>query len=237
PELPWSLTVHVRKFPDKMLIPSPSAEIMRNMAMAVVKEADYVRYGSTKRTMDLGKAEQFQLLDGLETHSFEKYIAIHSILVPTPDPRAPVSSSGPKFQPPKAVPLRFYVPATFSNEEYTIRPVSAGGRPASSSSNPNAGMSQPRHLNYNVYQCPIAPTKDAGDSDKPTTLANAYRTCVESAEQLESKVCLCQGIRVPWETPVSWLADNLVYADCFLHLVVVSTNGTPLAEALPTIGE
>ncbi|KAJ1933888.1 autophagy protein 5 [Linderina macrospora] len=233
PELPWSLTVHVRKFPDRMLIPSPSAETMRNMAMAVVKEADFVRYGSTKRTMDLGKTEQFQLLDGLETNSFEKYAAIHSILVPTPDPRAPVSSSGPKFQPPKAVPLRFYTPGTSTTEEFSIRPVSAGGRPASSSSNPNVGLSQLRHLNYNVHQCPIAPTKEAdGDTDKPTTLADAYRTCVEQVEQVTGKVCLCQGIRVPWETPVGWLTDNLVYADCFLHLVVVSAS-----SSLPTIGE
>ncbi|KAJ1960094.1 autophagy protein 5 [Dipsacomyces acuminosporus] len=243
-EIPWPLTLHVRKFPSSKLIPSPNTQSMRDMFMAMIKEADFIRNGSTKRVMDLAKSDQMQLLDGLESHSFEQYFAIHSILVPTPDPRAPVSSSGPKIQPPKAIPLRFYTHLAGTGEESSSRDASAssaaGLRPtsASVSSSSSSGVAKlgdagNAQAQFHVSQCPVPLTNDGGneqsEQSEQTTLADAFKLCYEIAEQTSSapafvtqSTCFCQGIRIPWETPIGWLSENLFYADCFLHLVVVS---------------
>ncbi|KAJ2367261.1 autophagy protein 5 [Coemansia sp. RSA 2610] len=199
PLLPWSLTLHVRKFPVGKLIPQPSTQLMRDMFMAMIKEADFIRNGSTKRVMDLAKSDQMQLLDGLERHSFEKYFAIHSIIVPSQDSKAVTPAKG-RSTVPKAIPLRFYMLP--GKEEQGAKP----------------DISQ-----FHVSQLPVPLNKEGGE---PTTVADAFGLCYEIADTSSSAfvtdcTCLCQGISIPWETPVTWLADNLFYADCFLHLVVV----------------
>ncbi|KAJ2551433.1 autophagy protein 5 [Coemansia sp. RSA 1933] len=200
-ELPWALTLHVRKFPSPAaLVPSPSAKTMRDMFMAMVKEADFIRNGSTKRVMDLAKADQMQLLDGIQDHSFEKYFAIHSIVVT-------VSANGGNKQQrsgPKAIPMRFYM--------------------ASDTPEANGGPGVKEPPQFHILQYPVPLTKK--DSEQ-TTLADAFRICYEIPDQagdafVTNCACLCQGVSVPWETPVVWLAENLFYADCFLHLVVVN---------------
>ncbi|KAJ1664956.1 autophagy protein 5 [Coemansia sp. RSA 1646] len=205
-ELPWALTLHVRKFPpEAALVPSPSRQSMRDMFMAMVKEADFIRNGSTKRVMDLSKADQMQLLDGIHNHEFEKYFAIHSIIV---------SNNGGNKQrggAPKAIPMRFYM----ASEPQEAN--SEGSKEAAT----NAGMAQ-----FHISQYPVPLTKDEAEQ---ATLADAFRICYEIPEQagdafVTNCACLCQGISVPWETPVSWLAENFFYADCFLHLVVVNTS-------------
>ncbi|KAI9501407.1 autophagy protein 5 [Coemansia spiralis] len=196
PELPWSLTLHVRKYPTPKLIPSPSIQSMRDMFMAMIKEADFIRNGSTKRVMDLAKSDQMQLLDGLQDHSFEKYFAIHSIIVP--------ASKGAKTKSLKAVPLRFYM--------------ASGGQEDSAKEAPDISQ-------FHVSQFPVPLTKE-GSTDL-LVLADAFRVCYEIDQSGDAFVtncaCICQGVSIPWETPISWLVDNFFYADCFLHLVVLNT--------------
>ncbi|KAJ2497942.1 autophagy protein 5 [Coemansia sp. RSA 1972] len=207
PELPWSLTLHVRKFPVRKLIPQPSTQQMRDMFMAMIKEADFIRNGSTKRVMDLAKSDQMQLLDGLEVHSFEKYYAIHSIIVPLHDAKAVVVSSGSKARSglPKAIPLKFYM--------------LSGQEDANDSTQPDISQ-------FHVSQLPVPLTKDGSE---PMTVADAFRLSYEITDTsgnafITNCACLCQGITIPWETPIAWLTDNLFYADCFLHLVVVNVK-------------
>ncbi|PIA14086.1 APG5-domain-containing protein [Coemansia reversa NRRL 1564] len=211
-ELPWSLTLHVRKFPVGKLVPSPSTQAMRDMFMAMIKEADFIRNGSTKRVMDLARSDQMQLLDGLESHSYEKYFAIHSIIVPAHDSKALASSSSTKTKSPmpKAIPVRFYMLTAGANED---------GRDAST----QADFSQ-----FHISQIPVPLFKETSGTEQ-TTVADAFRLCYEISDPMSSAfvancTCLCQGIKAPWESPIAWLADNLFYADCFLHLVVVGNS-------------
>ncbi|KAJ1738433.1 autophagy protein 5 [Coemansia sp. RSA 989] len=214
PELPWSLTLHVRKFPVGKLIPAPSTQLMRDMFMAMIKEADFIRFGSTKRVMDLAKSDQMQLLDGLEAHSFEKYFAIHSIIAPIhyeailaqQQQQTPPGKS--RSQLPKAIPLRFYMLSSAQED---------GGKEAA-----KLDISQ-----FHVSQLPVPLVKE-GSNEQLLTVTDAFKLCYEitdpSSNAFVSKcACLCQGISVPWDTPIAWLADNLFYADCFLHLVVIHT--------------
>ncbi|KAJ1894878.1 autophagy protein 5, partial [Kickxella alabastrina] len=214
PELPWGLTLHVRKFPATKLVPGVGVQAMRDMFMAMIKEADFIRNGSTKKVMDLAKSDQMQFLDGLETHSFEKYFAIRSIIIPSQDARPPVSARGGGTAAgrtvPKAIPLKFYM-QTMSAPEENERAVTAGA------------ARQPDMSQFHVAQFPVPLMREG--SAELTTLADAFKLCYEITGQNDDAfvgncVCLSQGICVPWETPISWLADNLFYADCFLHLVV-----------------
>ncbi|KAJ1848048.1 autophagy protein 5 [Coemansia sp. RSA 2703] len=212
PELPWGLTLHVRKFPVGKLVAGSGVQSMRDMFMAMIKESDFIRNGSTKRVMDLAKSDQMQFLDGLETHKFEKYSAIHAILVPSANdvrPMTAAAKNGGGRPGPKAIPLKFYMET-------------AGGED-SAAKDPSA---QPDINMFHVSQFPV-PLMSKEKEGEQTTVADAFRLCYEISDQdgdafITSRVCLSQGIAVPWETPISWLAENLYYADCFLHLVVVS---------------
>ncbi|KAJ1813054.1 autophagy protein 5 [Coemansia sp. RSA 2598] len=240
PELPWCLTLHVRKFPAAKLVQNPSAQSMKDMFMAMIKESDFIRNGSTKRVMDLAKSDQMQFLEGLESHSFEKYYAIHSIIVPPSDPRTlgiPRTSSGNNAggsrSQPKAIPLKFYMETKGAQED--------GGGSSSNNNNGGgggggvaeraataAGGSAAKQADismFHVSQFPVPLNKE--NQGEANTVADAFKLCYEITDQsgdafVNNCLCLSQGISVPWETPISWLAENLYYADCFLHLVVVS---------------
>ncbi|KAJ1726048.1 autophagy protein 5 [Coemansia biformis] len=226
-ELPWSLTIHVRKFPGEKLIQGPSTQHMRDMFMAMIKEADFIRNGSTKRVMDLAKSDQMQLLDGLETHSYEKYFAIHAIIVPAHDSRmTPTASTAkPKSQLPKAIPVRFYMlPASGPDD------AKDGPAQTASESSSNVAMRQAVDITkFHLSQIPMPLMRAPPANSEQTTVADAFRLCYEISDPASNAfvsncVCLCQGISIPWETPISWLADSLFYADCFLHLVVVAAS-------------
>ncbi|KAJ2692578.1 autophagy protein 5 [Coemansia spiralis] len=233
-ELPWSLTVHVRKFPGDRLIQGPSTQHMRDMFMAMIKESDFIRNGSTKRVMDLAKSDQMQLLDGLETHSFEKYFAIHAIIVPASDARAlsqPPASSGtkPKSLLPKAIPVRFYMLSATDDDKDALAAAGSDSTIAAAAAAAPRQVADITRFHVSQLPVPLVRAQPAGGSGEPTTIADAFRLCYEIADPasnafVSTRVCLCQGISIPWETPVSWLADSLFYADCFLHLVVAATS-------------
>ncbi|KAJ2503930.1 autophagy protein 5 [Coemansia sp. RSA 2052] len=243
-ELPWSLTLHVRKLPTAKIIAQPNGQLMRDMFMAMIKEADFIRNGSTKRVMDLAKSDQMQFLDGLETHSYEKYFAIHSIIVPpTPlspaaDSRAPVlssasstSSGGQKARgsmQPKAIPVRFYMLTAGSLDDGAKdTPTSGAASTAGGNGGSNPGATkQADIMQFHVSQVPI-PLYREGSSSEMATLADAFKLCYGIADQtndafITNCACISHGVCVPWESPISWLAEHFFYADCFLHMVVVS---------------
>ncbi|KAJ2746133.1 autophagy protein 5 [Coemansia sp. BCRC 34301] len=239
-ELPWSLTLHVRKLPTAKIIAQPSGQLMRDMFMAMIKEADFIRNGSTKRVMDLTKNDQMQFLDGLETHSYEKFFAIHSIVVPPTtlstgnDSRAPVMSSasstasgGQKARGamyPKAIPVRFYMQTAGSLDDGAKDTLSPGA--ASNAGNNLGAPKQADIMQYHVSQVPV-PLYREGNTSELTTLADAFKLCYGIVDQTNDAftancACVSHGVCVPWESPISWLAEHFFYSDCFLHMVIVN---------------
>ena len=65
PELPLRVTLHLSSPPTDRLLANPSIETCRSNFMNMVKEADYVRWGSTKRVTALRKVDQDALWDGV----------------------------------------------------------------------------------------------------------------------------------------------------------------------------
>ncbi|KAJ1921693.1 autophagy protein 5 [Mycoemilia scoparia] len=234
--IPWSVTLHLRKFPSDKLIRSPTSQTMRDMHMAM---ADYIRHGSTKRVMDLSKDDQTQLLDGLESHSFEQYHAIQTFLSsPTSTVSHNSSNNGlprnipirwhifPKgsFQPDHAIILQDLIPPTSPQSPANMPRVNI--KPVSSpmlKKPPNGAWLTLLDGFKQVYPEVFLPqTKETTES--PTTSKETKGTDPQSTSVVSRWECWTQGIQPPWDAPLIWLSSNLSYLDGFLHIVLVETK-------------
>lgn len=64
-ELPWCITLHFKDLPLSQILQKPTPETVQDMFMSMVKEADFLRNGSTKKVMNLTKRDQTQLWQSL----------------------------------------------------------------------------------------------------------------------------------------------------------------------------
>lgn len=62
---PLRLTLHLASPPTDKLLLSPSADACKQAFMGQLKEADFIRWGNTKRMTGLRKAEQDGLWEGI----------------------------------------------------------------------------------------------------------------------------------------------------------------------------
>lgn len=103
------LVLHLASPPTDKLLLSPSAEACKQAFMGQMKEADFIRWGNTKRMTGLRKAEQDGLWEGIrerEWHghdmhrrllsscpadNFEEYWRVASKVTPTTTPTRPQS--------------------------------------------------------------------------------------------------------------------------------------------------
>ncbi|KAF9095345.1 autophagy protein 5 [Mortierella sp. GBA35] len=71
--LPWKVTVHFQNFPGDKLIKSQAVDSCQDYFMSMIKEADYLRNGSTKKVMNMSKSDQTQLWDGLSSNNYDRF--------------------------------------------------------------------------------------------------------------------------------------------------------------------
>ncbi|KAI9315603.1 autophagy-related protein 5, partial [Dichotomocladium elegans] len=95
-ELPWRITIRFSGFPTDKLLRNPSVESAQDMFMAMVKQADFLRHGTTKRVMNLSKSDQTQLWRSLWSDRYEDYWSVNQNLM---------NDSELRF-----VPMRIYLP-------------------------------------------------------------------------------------------------------------------------------
>ncbi|TNY20575.1 autophagy protein 5, partial [Rhodotorula diobovata] len=123
---PWRVTLHLRDPPTEQLLVSNRVDDARAGYMAMVKEADYVRWGNTKRVTNLRKEQQDNLWEGVVQNDYDKFWHVASKLVPLPAlpssaaSRSPTPSSSfgptgsdgrlPDANGTRSVPLRVYLP-------------------------------------------------------------------------------------------------------------------------------
>lgn len=97
--LPWQIRLRLSKPPAERLHSNAGLESCKTSFMSMIKEADFVRYGSTKKVVNLRKQEQDTLWDGVVSHDYELFWSIANKLVPnagvsSPDTGAMSSAAG-----------------------------------------------------------------------------------------------------------------------------------------------
>ncbi|CAG8500726.1 1912_t:CDS:2 [Paraglomus brasilianum] len=73
PPLPWPVTVHFKNFPADKLIRAQAIDATQDFFMSMIKEADFLRNGSTKKVMNLSKNDQF-IEDSLLSRKMLQYL-------------------------------------------------------------------------------------------------------------------------------------------------------------------
>ncbi|CAI2192434.1 20458_t:CDS:2 [Funneliformis geosporum] len=106
PPLPWPVTVHFKNFPLDKLIRAQAIDATQDFFMSMIKEADFLRNGSTKKVMNLSKNDQTQLWDGLWSSSSQKYRTENYDRFWSVNYRLVINDG----QSPRHIPLRIYLP-------------------------------------------------------------------------------------------------------------------------------
>jgi len=74
--VPLRLVVHLAQPPTDKLLLVPSAEACKQAFMGQLKEADFIRWGSTKRMTSLRKAEQDGIWEGIKERTYGRRIVL-----------------------------------------------------------------------------------------------------------------------------------------------------------------
>ncbi|KAF9153642.1 autophagy protein 5 [Actinomortierella ambigua] len=114
--LPWKVTVHFQNFPADRLIKSQAVDICQDYFMSMIKEADFLRNGSTKKVMNMSKADQTQLWDGLWSNNYDRFWEMNKKLV-TNDGASP-----------RHLPMRIYLPENCPVIQEPVSPVDENDR-------------------------------------------------------------------------------------------------------------
>ena len=73
--VPLRLILHLASPPTDKLLLSPSAEACKQAFMGQLKEADFLRWGNTKRMTGLRKAEQDGMWEGIKERACPFHLA------------------------------------------------------------------------------------------------------------------------------------------------------------------
>eukprot|EP00164_Ancoracysta_twista_P002485 GFYU01003300.1.p1 GENE.GFYU01003300.1~~GFYU01003300.1.p1 ORF type:complete len:282 (-),score=65.61 GFYU01003300.1:295-1140(-) len=72
-QLPWQLTVHFRNFPSRMLVKIQNDDEVLWNYCNTLKEASFLKFGSTKSVMELNKTDEELLWDSLRNGLYENF--------------------------------------------------------------------------------------------------------------------------------------------------------------------
>jgi autophagy-related protein 5 len=95
PPRPLQLILHLVSPPSEKLLMSPTGEACKQAFMSLLKEADFLRWGTTKRVTSLRKADQDQMWEDIKDHKFEGFWRVASKITPTNSPQQHGSTNQP----------------------------------------------------------------------------------------------------------------------------------------------
>ncbi|KAH8828481.1 autophagy protein Apg5-domain-containing protein [Flagelloscypha sp. PMI_526] len=214
-QAPLKLTLHLASPPNEKLLMSPSEEACKSSFMGQLKEADFLRWGNTKRMTGLRKQDQDALWEGIKEHNFEEYWRVASKVTPytTPtrsqSPVPPQSSTSMVNRPPSTDPAG---PSTTDREgAYNVRSVPVRiylpeGPVLQDLAPPNLEDGSPHTLdNFLTARIPLLfPSLPATSRTKPNPLAYP----------------IIQGILTPLDSEIAWLSATMAGADGWLNVFI-----------------
>ncbi|PPQ65006.1 hypothetical protein CVT26_015715 [Gymnopilus dilepis] len=83
---PMRLILHLAAPPNDKLFLSSTIDSCKQAFMNQLKEADFIRWGNTRRMTSLRMADQDALWEGIREHSFDEYWRVASKLMPSTGP-------------------------------------------------------------------------------------------------------------------------------------------------------
>ncbi|TFK44597.1 autophagy protein Apg5-domain-containing protein [Crucibulum laeve] len=221
---PLRLILHLASPPTEKLLLSPSAESCKQAFMGQLKEADFIRWGNTKRITGLRKAEQDGLWEGIKDHNFDDFWRVASKvmpIVPSTRSQSPPPASM-HSRPPSAdntavpdrdgaynvrsVPVRVYLPDGPVLQEL-IPPILEDGTLNTLS------HFLTTHLPLLFPQRPPAP---------PPSRTNPNP---QAPPAPELAFPLIQGVLTPPDSEVAWLGACLAGADGWLNICIGVSRG------------
>ncbi|KAF8306941.1 hypothetical protein DL93DRAFT_2088313 [Clavulina sp. PMI_390] len=208
PATPLRLVLHLAAPPMDKLLSTPSAEACKQAFMGQIKEADFLRWGNTKRVTGLRKQEQDGIWEGLRDHNFEEFWRIASKIFPVPSlnpppPTAPTSSMDPH-------------PRSQSTDP--------GGQGPSEKDGAYTVRSVPCRIflpDGPVLQDVMPPLNELG---LPTTLRELLRTHLPllfpPAPSMPLAYAIVQGVVTPLDSEIAWLNACLAGVDGWLSVFI-----------------
>ncbi|EKM80858.1 hypothetical protein AGABI1DRAFT_119425 [Agaricus bisporus var. burnettii JB137-S8] len=218
--LPLRLILHLVSPPTEKLMLAPSPEACKQAFMGQLKEADFIRWGNTKRITGLRKAEQDGIWESIKEHNFEEYWRIASKVTPAASSAPPIGSPGNNsmhVRPPsidaggvperdnayavRCIPARIYLPdGPFIQE--LVPPLLEDGSPHT------------LHHFLSVHLPLLFPSRPS-----PPTSSRVNQPTPELA------YALVQGVLTPPEAEMAWLGACLAGADGWLNVCIGLNRG------------
>ncbi|EJU04467.1 hypothetical protein DACRYDRAFT_76943 [Dacryopinax primogenitus] len=202
---PMPITLYLSNPPADKLLLTPSVESLKSSFMSQCKEADFLRWGSTRRMTGLRKTEQDGLWDAIREHNYDNFWKIGSKILPNPNPPSPLLNSSPPTPNPDGTGA-----ATTTNDAYAVRSIPLR------LFLPNAPVIQ--DLCSPVTQNGVHTTLgDLLSASFPLLFskgANIQNTSISGA------YAVVQGMEPPLETEVGWLGASLAGADGWVNVCV-----------------
>ncbi|KAG5646308.1 hypothetical protein DXG03_003905 [Asterophora parasitica] len=215
---PMRLVLHLASPPTEKLLQSPSTEACKLAFMGQLKEADFLRWGNTKRMTGLRKADQDGIWEGIRDHNFDHYWRVASKVTPpavgshraqSPAPSTSVSlhNRPPSADPAverdgaysvRSVPVRIYLPDGPVLQDL-VPPILEDGSPNTLAHFLTAHIP----LLFPPRSRPSTPTHNNDGLDNP-----------------ELAYALIQGVRSPPEAEMAWLGACMAGADGWLNVCI-----------------
>ncbi|KJE93513.1 hypothetical protein CAOG_04292 [Capsaspora owczarzaki ATCC 30864] len=215
-QLPWSVTVHFQGFPEDEVLRCPDKETVETHMIATIKEADYLKNGSTKKLLAMLKKDQKQLWMGLKTFKFDQFWSVNKRLTQRDE-----------TDPFKNVPFRIYVPdqpvlqepfPPFRQDgsEYTLGDLLATVLPELFP----AERVSPFLVAFNAAAAEARAAEGGAPEDVPVAPPSSL------GKQVELPQIVLHGISPAFETPLLWLGEHCCYPDNFLHICILPSELT-----------
>ncbi|CAJ1970896.1 unnamed protein product [Sphenostylis stenocarpa] len=249
PERPWNLTVHFRGYPSNVLLPCEGEDSVKWSFINSLKEAAYVINGNSKNVMNMSQPDQVELwgsvLNGnLETYrrvasklklgTFEDEYTenVSSVLIKSPQSTGDTDVTGQVKT--GRIPVRLYlwtVNEEFDDFEgapqidnwdkvsYINRPVEIHKEDGKYFSlNDAVKRILPEFFPENFFVIEgDANINQSGEEGERSSDPGSSFNAVEIAE---IKFVRIQGIEPILEIPFSWVVNNLMNPEYFLHMCV-----------------
>ncbi|ORY89169.1 autophagy protein Apg5-domain-containing protein, partial [Leucosporidium creatinivorum] len=242
--LPWKITLHVKQPPNEVLLMGSSVEACRGCFMNMVKEADYVRWGSVKRVTNLRKEQQDGLWEGVVGNDFDRFYSTFTKLVPLPSSspsssRSPTPIGGggggssiptdgrlPDANAVRSVPMRVYLPEGAPVLQEVVPPVVDGEFLSSWSFQGSALSCFPPRLSSRLCSPRDRPLTSVSLRCYHRPPANPLHLPLHLPPTLLPSflpplaVPIIHGIAVPLEAELGWLGAGMCGADGWVAVVL-----------------